>query len=573
MSPRHLSPGIVNTHANISDWRSRMTERVRFDSESVLNYTAVHEIMLPRARQITRRKRHGRVPIPIQSFARYPAKHVRCFIDGTELPVAPRSSERRLCARWIARSLTSPNFENQNADLVRGLRMIDAFEEWEDSSSRKHDYQAAALWALDVPVQDGEVKLDCGVTRSELWQAIRRFIPSSEYMLEKLQNDRMIVVLPDRELLSASPQCFVSRYHGVTPTYHAWIGGVLHFLYRGVKRRRKKIGIIEYDAWNAPGPLNAAVNPQTKWRRFRADLRSVYKMTLSWRRRSISKLNAAGDQCPADQHMLTIADGSAMKVARVSGRLANDTYASRMRWPWFIPDTTVVDIPLGTSARERSYHFELEAPDGVYVHSAVLRIRNRLREFIFVEDDDVHHDRCHLHFTKSLSRRTTNPADYFPGTARVVMRPTWHNGLRVALTAQLVNLVVLAALFLIYGVSARSGTAPDFVVSRAGADTEAIVALIALAPTVAMSWIARQNEHMLTKLVQNGLRRRLTLSAILSLASAFSLAAKLEGENLYWVLLLSVGFCGWWALLTAWSSANSWFRLRQHRSHGAKSRV
>jgi hypothetical protein len=269
------------------------------------------------------------------------------------------------------------------------------------------------------------------------------------------------------------------------------------------------------------------------------------------------KIPEIGRTVADSAHSLVVADGSAMHVARTAGREAERVHVSRWRVPWEVPDNTLVDIPVGDAVSAESFHFELRAPAGTVISSAVLRIpseelptddtgdtRGR-SEIIFVEDDDAHLDRAHLHFTKALSTLSPERCRYYPGCVRAILRPTWHDGLRAAVLAQAVSTATLAVLVVTFGLDALNGLGSALIpVATNGGSADALVALVTLAPAIGLSWIARQQEHLLTKRVQGRMRARLGTAALAAYGSALCVALGSTQPYVFWVLAILTGVSG-----------------------------
>jgi len=248
---------------------------------------------------------------------------------------------------------------------------------------------------------------------------------------------------------------------------------------------------------------------------------------------------------------------------------AKRAYVEAVRFKWWIPDTYGLALPLSGHLEAGSYHANLRCPPGVYVHKAFLRamsVEGRLamsltgyaparREMIVVTEDDLHEDRGHLYFSRDLSRSRAS-ADEFVEQASlyVVLRPTYHNGLRAGMVISV--LVTLTLVFFLF----RDITTGKSVPSGYIGVNDSTVSLLLVVLSVFVAVVLRQEEHFLTKAVFSHYRTRLAITGVTLFVVAVSVAAGIDGWPQVGVLAAAAAVSLASTLSTIWSA----FYSRKH---------
>jgi hypothetical protein len=231
-----------------------------------------------------------------------------------------------------------------------------------------------------------------------------------------------------------------------------------------------------------------------------------------------------------------------MEIQEFDGRQASREHRRHMIWPPWIADSYFVSIPVANYLDCESYHAEISCPSGTYLHRARLRIVNEsdeLSELILIEDDDKHPDRSHLHFNRRLPRHHVNDDNYYEGSLELILRPTYNNGLRSGANISVVSTAILWFLVSTVGWQAANIKWHLTHLSIGRFDTNSIVSLLLLAPTVVITLIVRQDEHHLTKEVLGRYRTRLALTGLVLFASALVIGVRVQGWHLFWTLTAS----------------------------------
>lgn len=502
-----LKVEMINGFFESVDGVIRKTDRIVFSDADTMEVTTTYESTMPS--RVTGRRANVRLPLIVDAFQREPARHLRCFHDGEEVPTAHREDERDLCARWLrARALTD---EVAMAHVREKLSSADGYDE----SKFENDILEACRYTLDEPLYRSKGKLECGRDPKEVWETLSGTVSMVDFLAEMIRPHRFLVALPQRSAITISPQCFTLRFNSPISRYR----GSLLNAWRALRRGRENRS--ELQLWRQHGVKPSAndsshassESKMDKWRLARAYLSPV------WLTDPLK--NITTPENPSNS--LVLADGSAMKIDRYLSVEALRKYLHRWRVRWEIPDQTMCYVPVDGISQCRSYHCVMEMPEGVFADSAILRVRNDKGEMIFIEDDDVRPDCVHLHFTRKLSADPESTVGYGPARVQLVLRPTWHNGLRTAVWTQLLTVVTLGILSIRYG-QLFGSLDSWFETPKGQGNADAIAALITLTPIAAISWILRPGEHDLTKAIQSRMRIRLIATAVCSFVVALALA-------------------------------------------------
>lgn len=266
---------------------------------------------------------------------------------------------------------------------------------------------------------------------------------------------------------------------------------------------------------------------------------------------------------------LTETDASAVQVDVLHDDDATSQYKRLSRSPYWAPDTFIVTYRLADILECQSYHLEVSVPPGVYIHRANLRIPNKSRsagdsELVIVRDDDARSEHAHLHFSRQISRRGAVDRDYSSAVLHMQLRPTYHDGLRGGLNVSAVAMATLWILFAIVGWrSAGRGCLALCSQHFGELDTNSVVSLLILTPTVAIGLLVRKDEHELTKRVQGPLKLRLSLVAVVLFATALLTALNPVETTLFNILLVGATASTLLTLPTWLSASVSGRRLKR----------
>lgn len=479
-------------------WIGRRTERLSFEREHTVQRRTTCELEVPK--QLTKRLPSflGRSPLPIAGFARFPALHVRARIDGADVPILRREHERSLLSELITDRVLA------NAKAAKALSQLPV----PATGSRADVVRGLVRHALDPALAPAPPPA-LEVVRSQMFEAV----PEALQYIEDYIDTRLIVVLaPSNALQNDDGVLVLEEEHTEAVRFErvaAW---------------RSVVSVIES----------------------LLGIRSTYAL---FKRRKTRRL--------------LIADGSAMRTDAFFNKGALGPY--RQQWSGVVrPDSYRAVVPVDQFPEAASYHLELASPKGTYIDTAQLRIvaddkDDDVMDIVIVRDDDNHPDQSHLHFNPNLMGRGRTTR-YDTGVLRVVIRPSYHNGLRAGLHVSTMATVVLILLTVSVGWTAI-GVEPRL--TALAPDTNSIVSLLLLAPTLAIAAVVRQEEDEFVKLIQARYRARLAVIGVALLAAAFSLALGID--ELLQALVIAGATCVaavcWGG--TALSAAYSHRRIRE----------
>ncbi|MDQ1438351.1 MAG: hypothetical protein QOK43_1980 [Acidimicrobiaceae bacterium] len=472
-----------------SEWIVRRTERIILNAEHSFERSTIFEIDLSKYPAEDIPTINGLWALPISELLRLPARHIRVSVQNEDVPVALRSQERELVSSGLAQTV---EFDAAQLPTVH------------------------CLLSLDIERPFNKLTNDDENALSQL-QAQR---PRLSLTLRNLRQQRVVIALVRGRR--------VGRHFTITETHTERVA-VKNGIFEGrVLRRRRahETGDSLYDQWRA--------HP---------------------------------DGTERQDRLLTLSDGSAMTLTPLVGEEADTAYKERWGWSEWAPDTYVLKLGVHGYLECRSYHLEIESPAGTYIDKATLRLYNGKpvvyvdeggrwhsdsvqTEVILVRQDDYPPNRAHFHFTREMSQRQAPDGEYVSGHVSVVLRPTYHDGLRggfwVSLLATLILVVLLGSLG---WHAAGYGPLPLLGhVRLKKPDTQSLVAAILVAPAAVIALVMRENEQPLSKVVQGQLRLRLSISAAALFIAAVGLSVGLVDHALFVLLtvcaIVSGYFCG-----------------------------
>lgn len=464
------------------DWIERRTECLTFDSDTTLTRTSICDIVVSDTARGQLPLWDGRLPLPISELARLPAMHVKLELLHEGIPILRRGQERAI----IATALT--------ANLLTDARVTAKIGELLTANVTKSiadELYASILLRLDPALRPPNEGL------RSLFETIATLRPDLRGLSSYYYGRRIIFALAP--VNDSGVRFAITEVH--SESIRVWRAGPWHLLLVLLRTR----------------------DPN----------RSTYAM---WQLRS--------QPPPQNEHLLTFSDGSAMRINSYTGHDAKHEHRKRWGWPWWVPDTYIVLVPIDSFLECRSYHTEVSCPSGLYIHKATLRLLNydhHQRELIIIENDDSHPDRAHLHFSREVSRRQASDIDYYAGSLRLVLRPSYHNGLRSGLNMSVISVLTLWLMTFIVGWPAANFAWQPNPLHIGQFNTGSIVALLLLAPTAVIASIVRRDEHHLTKRVFGRYRMRLAMTGTFLFFSALALAVNVGGRPLFiWLLASSV---------------------------------
>jgi hypothetical protein len=302
---------------------------------------------------------------------------------------------------------------------------------------------------------------------------------------------------------------------------------------------------------------------------------SIFRTSTVLRYRRDPKLSLTAAWNLGQEQSLVLADSSGRQPKVVSGKKAEEVYRQLHRTRWWMPDTYCLTVPIDGYLDAMSYHAEAICPSGIYFDKARLRfLRSNGRisttpttfvpestEMIVIEDDDCHADRTHLYFSSDLSQKGSPNSDYLGGKLDLVLRPTFHNGLRSGMWFSVLSSMTLWFLFSTKGWPAEGLHCWICNVKVGSSNNDAQVAFLLLVLSVALGLLVRQEEHHLTKLIQARYRMRLFVVAVLLFSTAVAIAINLQGHGLFWDLLMTSVLVTLITVPTITSSIYSKFRI------------
>jgi hypothetical protein len=216
-------------------------------------------------------------------------------------------------------------------------------------------------------------------------------------------------------------------------------------------------------------------------------------------------------------------------------------------------DDLYVTVPTELVRETRSYHIEFTCPPGVYVDYGVLVVVHGVRadgsdapgemydiEILEVEDDDPHWATAHFYYNPQMSRLPSRDDEEANGILEaalcVVLRPMYHGVMRSGANVAFLTTALLVVLAFSLGYDAADYPL-RLHLPLDERDTNSLVSLLLLVPSVALAVLVRQDEHLMTKYVIDRYRLRLGILALDTFAVAILFAVGLSGAWLFWSLL------------------------------------
>lgn len=199
-----------------------------------------------------------------------------------------------------------------------------------------------------------------------------------------------------------------------------------------------------------------------------------------------------------------------------------------------------------------SFHFELSVPTGVLVKNADLSVWTAALEELKTWDpaegelppikrverrnDDPHHDRAHVFFDGGMLEGDVHVLD---ATVEVVLRPMTIGGTRAGVLVGLLATATLVVLALTIGwVGApRWLDGASLVEVRYGWQPGSVVSMLLLGPTLLAALVVQEREHLMTKRVLEGHRRRLMGHGLLTFGAAGTYALGMPDRPRWWLLV------------------------------------
>lgn len=146
-----------------------------------------------------------------------------------------------------------------------------------------------------------------------------------------------------------------------------------------------------------------------------------------------------------------------------------------------------------------------------------------------VRDDDVHYDRVHLFASLDPDE------EVIPPEATVLLRPMTMGTTRSGLISSFLATIVLVVLWGTIGWEGSPAWSVAPVTIRYESDLQSVVAMLLLGPTLFLASVIREREHLMTKRVLERHRRRLVVQAILSFTTAVLYALGPSDSVRWWV--------------------------------------
>ena len=507
----HSGGGLLDLLEAQDLWLRRRIEVVSFDDDRTVRRASTLDISLDQYAQVTRGpipRVGGRALLPIGMQPRTPSRDVTVTTaSGEPLPFLTRAEERAMLAAALA-------------DDSYGLLQGDSGTKWDAIPG---DVRRQRLLRLI------ESELDLARLPAE-WQSganaalLQEFVEELKPYWADLANNRVVIALPLMNELQTG------------------------FLWW---RRHNRLRLIESHPEEIPRGPTARIPPL-----FRIPL-AVYWWNAGGTRRTVISPRTGRTTEPPPGH----------EPAWVKRSYLDD-----------VP----VTIPAAQLGESQSYHFELRCPPGMYVHYGCLIVTRFVAddtsdpptddgppdasnvetvppeeafevEVIEIEDNDPHWDTAHFYYTSSLSQLgNDNPATIAESSVVVVLRPMFHGALRTGVNVSALTAVLLTCLTLTLGWSAAGWA---FVIEAPFQErqTDALVSLLLLAPTIALALLVRQDEHLFTKFVLNAYRQRVGALAASTFAVAVAFAVGLTGLWLFVLLAISTSI-GWIVAAMNWIS-------------------
>lgn len=211
-----------------------------------------------------------------------------------------------------------------------------------------------------------------------------------------------------------------------------------------------------------------------------------------------------------------------------------------MPWNWKRHvDDAAVSVPAVEPIGARSFHLQIEAPEGCFVSAAqlvVTRYDDHRRPDITIADDDdmrLTSARFYVPFIRELRDHSVLEA-----TAAIVLRPLYGGQLRPAMAVSVLTTAILVAVGILHVFPAVGS--PDLL-TKANDRAESLVAILLLVPSLFLASLVRQVEHPIAKAVLWPLRLRLSVMLVLSVAAAVLVAVgkfNTFTTGGYWALLV-----------------------------------
>jgi hypothetical protein len=238
---------------------------------------------------------------------------------------------------------------------------------------------------------------------------------------------------------------------------------------------------------------------------------------------------------------------------------------SKLPEAWRIPrriDDLAVTIPMDQIGAGASFHLNIECPPGTYFAVGRLSVTRSVggwRQIIEIIDDDPSWQKVHMHYPIHMDSDddiwSTKSIDVLEARLVLVIRPMYHGAMRAG-----INVLALTTMLLLVLTSVVAWPSVDWPslghIPIERADTNSVVSLVLLVPTVALASLIRHDEHLFAKRVMHRYRRRLGTVAVAAFVDAILFAAGVTGAWLGVPLVVSTGLAG---LVTAvsWHSGRN----------------
>ncbi len=231
-------------------------------------------------------------------------------------------------------------------------------------------------------------------------------------------------------------------------------------------------------------------------------------------------------------------------------------YQDKWRIYWWIPDTFTLQIPVKDLTQCQSYHLEIASPLGTQIYVAVLYIVDSQTSRSWeIPDHDPSPDRAKFYYTSSAGGGSAeefsgvaSDVKHIQGFVRLVLQPTYHDGMRQGLNLSLLSLGVLV--FLALEMTWPFGRYTN----------ESVVALLLVAPAIVVAGMLKPQEHPLTKRVLSLYRTRVSTIAVILFVVAMCIAVGLHSAGMTIVLSLASVFVGYELVPTLISACHVWTR-------------
>lgn len=229
--------------------------------------------------------------------------------------------------------------------------------------------------------------------------------------------------------------------------------------------------------------------------------------------------------------------------------MAGDTTIDRPVWERSCSlDDAPISIVAGSLGEAASYHLEVTCPAGMFIETSklvVTRVSGDTSDEIDeayggptvvggvevweIDEDDPRWDTAHFYYSASYGQEEgTDPPEILESVAALILRPMYHGVLRAGTNVSILTTALLATLTLSLGWEA--GGLPTLVeLPLVQRDTNSVVSLLLLVPTIALAVLLRADEPLLTKWVMSSYRQRLAVVGLANFVAAVAFAIGLDG--------------------------------------------